>query len=156
MSTRGVPPSRTTEDGARSVEYVSPCGVLHSVNGVPLRCSTNMIGRVGVLDMAASYTPGPNDPGGLSPYERKILAGIEDEIHTTDPTLARRLANAGRSGTKLRAVARHGALLVAALVVLMVSAVVLPTHLMGLLALLTSLLLVPWILLFPKDHSRQE
>jgi hypothetical protein len=112
--------------------------------------STNMIGRVRVLDMAASYTSGPNDPGGLSPYERKILAGIEDEIHTTDPTLARRLANAGRSGTKLRAVARHGALLVAALVVLMVSAVVLPTHLMGLLALLTTLLLVPWILLFPR------
>ena len=106
--------------------------------------------------MAASYTPGPDDPGELSPYERKILAGIEDEINTTDPNLARRLATADRSGTKLRAVARHGALLVAALVVLMVSAVVLPTHLMGLLALLTTLLLVPWILLFPKDHPRKE
>jgi hypothetical protein len=45
---------------------------------------------------------------------------------------------------------------VAALVVLMASAVVLPTHLMGLLALLTILLLVPWILLFPKDHSGKE
>jgi hypothetical protein len=66
-----------------------------------------MIGRVGVLDMAASYTRGPDDPGGLFPDERKILAGIEDEIHTTDPTLARRPANARRS--KLRAVARHGA-----------------------------------------------
>ena len=118
--------------------------------------STNLIGRVGVLDMAASYTPGPDDPGGLSPAERKILAGIEDEIHTTDPTLARRLANADRRHTKLRALARHGALLVAALVVLMASAVVLPTHLMGLLALLTILLLVPWILLFPKDHSGKE
>ena len=106
--------------------------------------------------MAASYTPGPDDPDGLSPYERKILAGIEDEIHTTDPTLARQLANADRRGVKVRAVARHGALLVAALIVLMVSAVVLPTHLMGLLALLTTLLLVPWILLFPKDHSRKK
>jgi hypothetical protein len=104
--------------------------------------------------MAASYTPGPDDPGGLSPEERKILAGIEDEIHTTDPTLARRLANADRSRTTLRAVARRGALLVGALVVLMVS--VLPTHLTGLLALITTLLLVPWILLFPKDHSRKE
>ena len=106
--------------------------------------------------MAASYTPGPDDPDGLSPYERKILAGIEDEIHTTDPTLARRLANADRGGTKVRAVARHGVLLVAALVVLMVFAVVLPTHLMGLLALLTSLLLVPWLVLFPKNHSPRE
>ena len=106
--------------------------------------------------MAASYTPGPDDPGGLSPYEQKILAGIEDEIHTTDPDLARRLANAGQSRITLRAVARHGALLVAALVVLMVSAVVLPTDLTGLLALLTTILLVPWILLFPKDHSRKE
>ena len=105
--------------------------------------------------MAASHTPGPDDPGGLSPHEQKILARIEDEIHTTDPALARRLANVDRSGTKLRAVARHGALLVAALVVLMVSAVVLPTHLMGLLALLTTLLLVPWILLFPNDHARK-
>lgn len=106
--------------------------------------------------MAASYTPGPDDPGGLSPEERKILAGIEDEIQTTDPTLARRLANADRGGTKLRAVARHGALLVVALVVLMISAVVLPTHLMGLLALLTPLLLVPWMALVPKNHSRKE
>ncbi len=106
--------------------------------------------------MAASYTPGPDDPGGLSPDEQKILAEIEDEIHTTDPTLARRLANAHRSGAELRAIARHGVLLVAALVVLMVSAVVLPTHLMGLLALLTALLLVPWILLFPKDHPHEE
>ena len=78
--------------------------------------------------MAASYTPGSDDRGGLSPYERKILAGIEDEIHTTNPTLARRLENADRSGTKLRAVARHGALVVAALVILMVSAVVRHDH----------------------------
>jgi len=27
---------------------------------------------------------------------------------------------------------------------------------MGLLALLTPLLLVPWIVLFPKNHSRKE
>ena len=59
--------------------------------------------------MAASYTPGPDDPGELSPYEQKILTGIEDEIHTTDPDLARRLTDADRLGTKLRAVARHGA-----------------------------------------------
>jgi Flp pilus assembly protein TadB len=118
--------------------------------------SAIITGRVGVLDMAASSTPGPDDPGGLSPSERKILAGIENDIHTTDPSLSRRLTDAYRGGTRLRALARHGALLVAALVVLMVAAAVLPTHLMGLLALLTTLLLVPWILLFPTDRSHRK
>ena len=106
--------------------------------------------------MAASSIPGPDDPVGLSPYERKILAGIENEISTTDPTLARGLADAHPGGTKLRAVAHHGALLVAALVVLMAAATVLPTHLNGLLALLTTLLLVPWILLFPTNLAHKK
>jgi len=106
--------------------------------------------------MAASSTPEPVDPGGLSPSEKKILAGIENDINTTDPGLSRRLTHAHGSGTKLPALARHGALLIAALVVLMVAAALLPTHLMGLLALLTALLLIPWILLFPTARSRRK
>lgn len=38
---------------------------------------------VGVLDTAASYTPGPTIWADR-PLRTKILAGIEDEIHTTD------------------------------------------------------------------------
>jgi hypothetical protein len=40
--------------------------------------------------MAASNTPGPDEPGELSAREKKILEGIEDDILTADPNLARK------------------------------------------------------------------
>ena len=44
---------------------------------------------------------------------------------------------------------RHGAFLIAALIILVIAAAVLPPTWWGVLGLLTTLLLVPWILLFP-------
>jgi len=40
--------------------------------------------------MAASNPSGPDEPGELSAREKKILEGIEDDILTADPTLARK------------------------------------------------------------------
>lgn len=104
--------------------------------------------------MAASNTSGPDQPGELSAREKKILDGIEDDMLTADPTLAQQMTRAAWS--RCRAAARHGALLIAALIILIIAAAVLPPTWWAVLGLLTTLLLVPWILLFPADRSHRD
>jgi len=108
--------------------------------------------------MAASNTPGPDEPGELSAREKKILEGIEDDILTADPNLARKMTRAARPkpASPWRTTARHGALLLAALIILIIAAAVLPPTWWGVLGLLTTLLLVPWILLFPTNRSHTD
>jgi Flp pilus assembly protein TadB len=108
--------------------------------------------------MAASNTSGPDEPGELSAREKKILEGIEDDILTADPNLARKMTRAARPkpASPWRATARHGALLLAALIILIIAAAVLPPTWWGALGLLTTLLLVPWILLFPTNRSHRD
>ena len=95
--------------------------------------------------------PRPEEPGELSSREKEILAAIEQEIQTTDPTLARHMARRKRlkARTPLRAAVRHGTLLIIALVILIVATAVLPSDSWIIMGLLTTVLLVPWILLFP-------
>ena len=108
--------------------------------------------------MAASYTSGPDEPGGLSAREKKILAEIEYDLLVADPTLARHLecARWTRAGRQWRAAGRHGALLVVALIILMITAAAVPPSWWGALGLLATLLLVPWILLFPSGHPDHD
>jgi Flp pilus assembly protein TadB len=103
--------------------------------------------------MSASHPCDPGEPGELSSREKKILAAIEQEIHTTDPALARHLERRKRPKTRtpLRAAIRHGTLLIIALVILIVATAVLPSDSWIVLGLLTTVLLVPWILLFPAN-----
>ena len=110
------------------------------------------------LDMAAPQAPDPDEPGGLSAREQKILAAIEADMLTPDPALARGLtgANRPRPGPRGWAAARHGVLLILALTALIVAAAVMPSDWWHVLGLLTTLLLVPWILLFPTDHPDQD
>ena len=105
--------------------------------------------------MSASYPRDPMEPGGLSRYEKKILAAIEQEIQTTDPTLARHMAHRKRLTTRTpwRAAVRHGTLLLTALIVLIIAAALLPPGSGLVLGLLTTVLLVPWILLFPANRA---
>jgi Flp pilus assembly protein TadB len=104
--------------------------------------------------MSASYPCGPDEPGRLSSREKKILATIEQEIHATDPTLARHMTHRKppKTRTPLRAAARHGTLLITALVILIIAAAVLPPGSGAALGLLTAVLLIPWILLFPTNR----
>ena len=104
--------------------------------------------------MAAPHPPASDEPGGLSAREQKILAAIEYDLLVADPTFARHLecAHWPRAGTRLRTAARHGVLLIIALIILIVAAAVMPPSWWHVLGLLTALLLVPWILLFPSDH----
>ena len=108
--------------------------------------------------MAASNTSGPDDSGGLSAREQKVLAEIEYDLFVDDPTLARHLecADWPRTGIRRRAAVVHVARLVAALIILIVTASALPADWWSALCLLTTLLLVPWILLFPGDHPNQD
>ena len=108
--------------------------------------------------MAASYISGPDESGGLSAGEQKVLAEIEYDLFVADPTLARHLecADWPRAGTRLRAAVRHGALLITALIILIIAATAVPAGWWTALGLLTTLLLVPWILLFPTDHPNQD
>jgi hypothetical protein len=57
------------------------------------------------------------------------------------------------SGGELRAAIRHGTLLIIAIVILIVATAVLPSDSWIVLGLLTTVLLVPWILLFPANRS---
>ena len=107
--------------------------------------------------MAASNTSGPDDSGGLSAREQKVLAEIEYDLFVDDPTLARHLECADwPRGIRRRAAVVRVALLVAALIILIVTASALPGDWWSALCLLTTLLLVPWILLFPSDHPNQD
>ena len=108
--------------------------------------------------MAASYTPGPDESGGLSAGEQKVLAAIEYDLFVADPTLARHLecADWPRAGIRLRATVRHVALLIIALIILIIAATAVPGDWWGALGLLTTLLLVPWILLFPGGQPNRE
>ena len=108
--------------------------------------------------MAASNASGPDEPPELSAREKKILQGIEDDILTADPTLARQMTRAAGPlpRSAWRATARHGALLLAALIILITAAAVLPPTWWGVLGLLTALLLVPWILFFPTNRFHRD
>ena len=108
--------------------------------------------------MAASNTSGPDEPGELSAREKKILEGIEDDMLTADPTLAHQMTRAAwpKPGARWRAAARHGALLIAALIILIIASAILPPTWWGVLGLLTIVLLVPWILLFPTNRSHRD
>jgi len=55
--------------------------------------------------MAAPKAPDPDEPGGLSAREQKILAAIEDDMLTADPALARDLTGAHRPRPELTAIA---------------------------------------------------
>ena len=108
--------------------------------------------------MAASSTSGPDGPRGLSAREKKIPAEIEYDLLVADPTLARHLecAHWPRTGSQRRAVARHRALLIPALIILITAATAVPSGWWGALGVLTAVLLVSWILLFPTDHPHQD
>jgi Protein of unknown function (DUF3040) len=67
--------------------------------------------------MAASNTSGPDESGGLSVREQKVLAEIEYDLFVADPTLARHLECADWPRARLRAAVRYVVLLIAALII---------------------------------------
>jgi hypothetical protein len=101
---------------------------------------------------------GPNEPRALSAREQAILASIEEDLSTTDPALAKALAQRMASGlfdfapTALR----QGAVLTLALLVLLGAAGLIPGWGWSILAVLAALLVVPWVLLQAFERFDRE
>jgi hypothetical protein len=91
---------------------------------------------------------GPDEPSSLSPREWEILAGIEHDLSTADPALARKLSRRISTTWKASPVpfSKGGALVVGSLV-LTVTAVLAPATPLLLLVLLTVFVVLPWLLL---------
>ncbi|WP_219419645.1 DUF3040 domain-containing protein [Pseudonocardia nigra] len=98
--------------------------------------------------MASSSAPGPDEPAELSSWERRILAGIEEDLTSDDPRFvqAMRRHRTRRAPDWWPVSLRCTVLLVAGLVVLVVAATLVPASWWGLLGLITTVVLVPWIL----------
>ena len=106
--------------------------------------------------MTASSTPGHDDHDALSERERRVLAGIERDLAASDPRLVveftrrRRYRPAPRwwplSGPST------GLLLVGLLVLVLVGAL-LPASWWAVLGLVTTLVVVPWLLLAVTDKN---
>jgi hypothetical protein len=106
--------------------------------------------------MVGPSTPGPDDFESLSPWERQVLSGIEHDLAASDPLLAEQMQSAasGRRPGWWPISARCTVLLVPVLLVLVLAAAVVPAPWSPVLAPVTTLVVVPWLLLCVKDNSR--
>jgi DUF3040 family protein len=87
---------------------------------------------------------GPEEPRSLSERERAILAGIERDLDSSAPALARAMARPTTSTAALPVgLLRGGFLLIGLFLVLAVSGPI-PAALWALIAILCAMVLVPW------------
>jgi hypothetical protein len=90
---------------------------------------------------------GPDEPRALSPREREILAGIEHDLDTSAPGLAREMAQPVTAAPPVPAgVVEAGFLILSLFVVLAVAGLV-PGVVWALLAVIGSMIVVPWVML---------
>ncbi len=106
--------------------------------------------------MSTSSNPRPDDHGGLSPWERRVLADIEHDLAASDPRLVRELSHRRRYRSAPRwwplSVPITGLLLVGLLVLVLVGAL-LPASWWAVLGLVTALVVVPWLLLAATEKN---
>jgi fatty acid desaturase len=98
--------------------------------------------------MPTSPPPNPDDHDGLSPWERQVLARIEDDLVTTDPRLADEMHHR-TSASVVRwwpLTARSTFLLIVALFVLAAVGALVPAAWWAVLGPVTTLVVVPWLL----------
>jgi hypothetical protein len=106
--------------------------------------------------MTASSTPGHDDHDALSEWERRALAGIERDLAASDPRLVRRLSRLRRNRPAPRwwplSLPTTGLLLVGLLVLVVVGSL-LPASWWAVLGLVTTLVVVPWLLLAVTEKN---
>ena len=111
--------------------------------------------------MTKSSTPGHDDHGhddhdALSEWERRVLAGIERELAASDPRLVEELARPRRYRPAPRwwplSVHATGVLFVG-LLVLVVAGALLPAAWWAVLGLVTTLVIVPWLLFAATEKN---
>jgi hypothetical protein len=105
--------------------------------------------------MAASSASSPDDHTPLSPWERQVLAEIEDDLLVSDPRLARAIGRRDPLPAPRwwPISVRSAVLLLVAQVVLIVAAAVTPASRWPLLGLITAVVVVPWILLCASEQA---
>lgn len=98
------------------------------------------------LAMTTSHNPGPDDPDHLSPWERQVLAGIEHDLAASDPGLADEMSRPpGRRWWPLSG--PMTVLLVLGMIVLVLVGALLPASAWAVLGVVTTLVVVPCLLL---------
>jgi Flp pilus assembly protein TadB len=107
--------------------------------------------------MTASSNPGPDDNDALSAWERQALERIEDDLTASDPRLAHRFRRRGpRTARWWPLSLRSTALLFVALLFLVVAGALLPSSWWAFLGLITTLVIIPWILLAAVERQRTD
>ncbi|MDN5859790.1 MAG: DUF3040 domain-containing protein [Pseudonocardia sp.] len=97
---------------------------------------------------------GPDEPSSLSPREREILAGIENDLTATDPALARRLVRRLAASKDSTVPFSKAGTVIVGLLAFVVAIVLVPPGMWLLLVVLTALGVVPWLLL--RKIERQD
>jgi hypothetical protein len=107
--------------------------------------------------MGRASNPSFDDHEALSPGERKVLAGIEDDLTVNDPRLADELCRLGSGRVRLwwPLSARSSGLLVVALPLLAVVGALLPAWWV-VLGAAVALVVVPWLLLAAMEEDQSD
>jgi hypothetical protein len=105
--------------------------------------------------MSTSSNSGPEDRDGLSPRERRLLADIEHDLAASDPGLADTLNRraAVRSQRWWPLSGPSTCLLIVALTVLVLVGALLPASAWAVLGVVTTLVVIPWLLLAATEKG---
>jgi hypothetical protein len=111
--------------------------------------------------MSTSSNPGPDDHDALSAWERRVLADIEEDLSATDPGLAHAMARRPRVPSRAEVrwwpmSLRSTLLLFVALALLIVAAALVPASWSALLGLITTVVIIPWLLLSAIERRRPD
>jgi hypothetical protein len=99
------------------------------------------------VEIVSPPTPGPDEPPPLSAHEREILAGIEQDLDTNSPALARAMAQPLTSTVPLPRRMVHAGYLAAALFLVLAVTGLVPAVVWALLAALAAMVVIPWVML---------
>lgn len=100
----------------------------------------------------------PDDHDALSPWERQVLARIEGDLASSDPRLEDEMScrAAGRGLRWWPLSARATGLLFVVLTVLVVAGAFVPASGWAVLGLITTLIVVPWLLLAATERNQSD
>jgi hypothetical protein len=107
--------------------------------------------------MSTSSNPGPHEQDGLAPWARDVLAGIENDMTSSDPGLADAMSRAQPRARRWWPLSGPSTgLLVVGLIVLVPVGALLPASAWAVLRIVTALVVVQWLLLAATERNRSD